>query len=136
MCIQSLGALFIQCPSSSSEPVISADGTLLVMMFPHPHHTAFVTFCCSVFIHRDKQEKIVSGRKGDAHERNYRTWLEFLHTIPSLLHWCRHSASPRAPGNTNLPKLLSSETILFGPTTYSVELQRIENNFQLQCGDD
>lgn len=134
--IQSLGALFIQCPSSSSEPVISAEGTLLVMMFLHSHHTAFVTFCCSVFINRDKQEKIVSGRKGDAHERNYRTWLEFFHTIPSLLHWCRHSASPGAPGNTNLPNLLSSETTLFCPTTYSVELQRLEKNFLLQCDDD
>lgn len=31
---------------------------------PPPHHSASVTFCCSVFTRTDKQEEIGSGRKG------------------------------------------------------------------------
>lgn len=48
--------------------------------------------CCSVFIHTDKQEKIVSEWAGDRDMKacmslnlrtlgNYRTWLEFLDTF-------------------------------------------------------
>lgn len=32
--------------------------------------------------------------------------------------------------------MFSSETTLFGSTTYSVELQRLEKKFLLQCDDD